>query len=79
MNTDEEQAWLGILPDGTQTADPQEYSKEWGRLTGHLSNVLRLQVIAFDPGVMLYDPETRQTIWLPNWVCQRLRKTERIG
>ena len=61
------------LPDGTYTADVDQFSAEWDKLRKPFE-ALGLRIVAFDPGIVLCDntKEFGRSFELPIYAAQRI-------
>ena len=61
------------LPDGTYTADVDQFSAEWDKLRKPFE-ALGLRTVAFDPGLVLCDntKEYTRPFELPTWAAKRI-------
>lgn len=61
------------LPDGTYTADVDQFSAEWDKLRKPFE-ALGFYVVAFDPGLVLCDNSKKysRSFELPIWAAQRI-------
>jgi len=68
------------LPDGTYTADADQFSEEWDKL-GKPFEALGLRMVAFDPGIVLCDardaglPACEMPLYVAKRIIEALGKT----
>ena len=66
------------LPDGTCTKSRRRYLRDWMAFKKPIENALDMQIIGFDPGLLMCAKGKGGSIDMPIWFARRLSEALKV-